>query len=67
MFENILASIGINSVKVETLVKNKVFIVMILWKECKNRGGSSAQTINKISLTLVERYENPDKIVNFLF
>lgn len=33
MFENILASIGINSVKVETLVKTKVFIVMILWKE----------------------------------
>ena len=32
MFENILASIGINSVKVETLVKQKVFIVMILWK-----------------------------------
>ena len=33
MFENLLASIGINSVKVETLVKTKVFIVMILWKE----------------------------------
>ena len=33
MFENLLASIGINSVKVETLVKIKVFIVMILWKE----------------------------------
>ena len=33
MFENLLASIGINSVKIETLVKIKVFIVMILWKE----------------------------------
>ena len=33
MFENLLASIGINSVKVETLVKIEVFIVMILWKE----------------------------------
>ena len=28
-------------------------------------GGSYAQTINKISLTLVERYENPDKNSQF--
>ena len=66
MFENLLASIGINSVKVETLVKNRsIHSNDTLEGIVRIEGGNSAQTINKISLTLVERYENPDKKSQF--
>ena len=66
MFENLLASIGINSVKVETLVKNKsIHSNDTLEGIVRIEGGNSSQTINKISLTLVERYENPEKKSQF--
>ena len=66
MFENLLASIGINSVKVETLVKNKsIHSNDTLEGIVRIEGGNSSQTINKVSLTLVERYENPDKKSQF--
>ncbi|MCI2948381.1 sporulation protein [Staphylococcus caledonicus] len=66
MFENLLASIGINSMKIETLVKNKsIHSNDTLEGIVKIESGISAQTINKISLTLVERYENPDKNSQF--
>ncbi|POA02238.1 hypothetical protein CD153_06545, partial [Staphylococcus carnosus] len=55
MFENLVASIGINSVKVETLVKNKsIHSNDTLEGIVRIEGGISAQTINKMSLTLVE-------------
>ena len=66
MFENLLTSIGINSVKVETLVKNKsIHSNDTLEGIVRIEGGNSSQTINKVSLTLVERYENPDKKSQF--
>lgn len=62
MFENLLTSIGINSLKVDTLVKSEYISpndslsgIITLY------GGNATQLVNKIELSLVERYDNPDE------
>lgn len=66
MFEKLLTSIGIESLKIDTVLKTQqVHSNGILDGSVVIESGASEQTINQIELTLIERYDNPDERSQF--
>ncbi|WP_339117571.1 sporulation protein, partial [Staphylococcus haemolyticus] len=62
MFEKLLTSIGIESLEINTVLKTQqVHSNGVLDGSVVIESGASEQTINQIELTLIERYDNPDK------
>lgn len=66
MFDNILTSIGVGSLKINTLIESKSVSSQGNMRGLINFiSGESHQTIKKVELTLIERYENPDEKSDF--
>ncbi|MEP9851671.1 sporulation protein [Staphylococcus aureus] len=66
MFEKVLTSIGIKSLEINTLIATKsIYPEGEIAGRINIKGGNSEQTINKVVLTLIERYDNPDKDSQF--
>ncbi|WP_323705655.1 sporulation protein [Mammaliicoccus sciuri] len=66
MFNNLLTSIGIGSIKADTRIENKFNFENDLIKGVVIlRGGNADQNVNKIEITLIERIQNDDKTSQF--
>ncbi len=66
MFNNLLTSIGIGSIKAYTSIENKVNYENDLIKGVVIlEGGNTDQIVNKIEITLIERIQNDDKTSQF--
>lgn len=66
MFNNLLTSIGIGSIKADTCIENKVNYENDLIKGVVIlEGGNTDQKVNKIEITLIERIQNDDKTSQF--
>lgn len=66
MFNNLLTSIGIGSIKADTSIENKVNYENDLIKGVVIlEGGNTDQIVNKIEITLIERIQNDDKRSQF--
>lgn len=66
MFNNLLTSIGIGSIKADTHIENKVNYENDLIKGVVIlEGGNTDQKVNKIEITLIERIQNDDKTSQF--
>ncbi|MFI3545576.1 sporulation protein [Mammaliicoccus sciuri] len=66
IFNNLLTSIGIGSLKVETHIENELnYENDIINGVIKLNGGKTDQIVNKIEITLIERIQNNDKASQF--
>ncbi|MDQ7129553.1 sporulation protein [Mammaliicoccus sciuri] len=66
MFNNLLTSIGIGSIKADTHIENNINYENDLIKGVVIlEGGNTDQKVNKIEITLIERIQNGDKTSQF--
>lgn len=66
MFNNLLTSIGIGSIKADTHIENNINYENDLIKGVVIlEGGNTDQKVNKIEITLIERIQNDDKTSQF--
>lgn len=66
MFDNLLTSIGIGSIKADTHIENNINYETDLIKGVVIlAGGNTNQKVNKIEITLIERIQNDDKTSQF--
>ncbi|MFI3547047.1 sporulation protein [Mammaliicoccus sciuri] len=66
MFDNLLTSIGIGSIKVDTHIENNMNYENDLIKGVVIlEGGNTDQKVNRIEITLIERIQNDDKTSQF--
>ncbi|MBL0847009.1 sporulation protein [Mammaliicoccus fleurettii] len=66
MFNNLLTSIGIGSIKADTHIENNINYENDLIKGVVIlEGGNTDQKVNKIEIILIERIQNDDKTSQF--